>query len=78
MGFKEKVANAKPTDWGFRHMTVRELIGLLEEVNGDLPVIVYEDYEDAEHPLPLGDKTVSVEEIQPFKYGGKHVAVIHV
>lgn len=61
-------------------LTVRELIEELEGVDGNLPVIVYADYEDMEHPLiPLGGRVVSVEtEENPFKYGGNRVAVIHI
>lgn len=56
-------------------MTVKDLIEELEWLDGNLPVFVYDDYEDWGYE-PI---SVSVEAADnPFKYGSARLAVVHV
>jgi hypothetical protein len=56
-------------------MTVKDLIEELEGLDGDLPVIAYDDYEDWGYE-PI---SVSVEAADnPFEYGSARIALVHV
>lgn len=56
-------------------MTVKDLIDELEGLDGNLPVFVYDDYEDwGCEPI-----SVSVEAADnPFEFGSARLALVHV